>query len=859
MKKAIFLLPVSLLLYSCSNMTDQKYPAGTEISLEWEFTGNNSSPRSHSSAFTLENHSDYSFGDRGWALYFNQQGRDFIPGSVTGHVKIVHVNGDLARITPAAGFHLEPGQSIRMEYDKREWLIKENESPMGPYFVFSDSMGKELAVIPVQDYSIQPFPSLDKIFLPDSSIPLPSAEWVYNRNQHQSLLESGMTGRIIPTPVNMEFHGDKVSLGEGLMIHYQDGLDREAQYLAGMLEIVMGESPAVMESSTGGPNVIHLGLLKEDKKPGSEAYQLTADPENGVIITGGDPAGVFYGIQSLLAMLPLKTWSDPEANIEIDAVTISDAPAFEYRGMHLDIGRNFNDPAVIKKLIRAMAFYKLNKLHLHLTEDEGWRLEIPSLPELTEVGAYRGHTTDNENHLIPAYGSGPVPDPATGTGSGYLSRNEFIEILQFADARHIEVIPEINFPGHARAAIYAMEARYDRLVEEGKLEEAEKYRLIDPDDESRYNSAQNFNDNVVCVCKEAPYLLFETVVDDVIGMYREAGLTLKVLHTGGDEVPLGSWEESPVCNDFLRSHPEIGSAYNLQAYFEGRLLEILEKKNLVMAGWEEIAMKKDDNGRWIPNPEFTGRGMLPYVWNSLDDNLDLGYRLANGGYPVILCNVNNFYFDLAYNHHPAEPGFYWAGYVNTRSAFGFVPYDVYKGTLTDAYGNPYNKEEDFIGMERLKPEAYDNIIGLQGELWSESIKGGEMLEYYYFPKMLGLAERAWSGQAPSGSIKDLVARIEAMNVEWNEFTNVVGQREMPRLDFLFGGFNYRLPPPGAIILDGRLYANIGFPGLAIRYTTDGTEPNMDSPVYTGPVQASGKVTLRSFDTRGRGSRVSVVE
>ncbi|MCK5137604.1 MAG: carbohydate-binding domain-containing protein [Bacteroidales bacterium] len=859
MKKTIFLLTVSLLLCSCNNMTDQKYPTGTGITLEWEFTGNNISPRSHSSVFTLENLSDYSFGDRGWALFFNQQGRDFIPESATGNVKIVHVNGDLARITPTAGFHLEPGQSIRIDYDKRDWLIKENESPMGPYFVFSDSMGNELAVVPVQHYSIKPFPPLDKIFPPESSIPLPSAEWVYDQNLHQSLLESGISGSIIPTPVSTESHGDKVAIGDGLMIHYQDGLDREAQYLAGMLESVMGKDPAVMESTTGGPNIIHLRVLNEDRKLGYEAYQLTAHPENGVIITGGDPAGVFYGIQSLLAMVPLKAWSKPEANIEIDAVTISDAPAFGYRGMHLDIARNFNEPAAIKKLIRAMAFYKMNKLHLHLTEDEGWRLEIPSLPELTDVGAFRGHTTDNKDYLIPAYGSGPVPDTATGMGSGYLSRDEFIEILQFADAHHIEVIPEINFPGHARAAIYAMEARYDRLVEEGKPEEAEKYRLIDPNDASRYNSAQNFNDNVVCVCKEAPYLLFETVVDDVIEMYREAGLTLEILHAGGDEVPHGSWEGSPVCTDFLRSHPEIGSASNLQTYFEGRLFEILKKKNLIMAGWEEIAMKKDDNGRWIPNPEFTDQGMLPYVWNSLDANLDLGYRLANEGYPVILCNVNNFYFDFAYSHHPAEPGLYWGGFVNTRRAFEFVPYDVYKCTLTDAYGNPYNPEVDFFGMERLKPEAHKNIIGLQGELWSETIKGGEMLEYYYLPKMIGLAERAWSGQARWGSIKDIEVRIDAMNRAWNVFSNVVGQREMPRLDYLFGGFNYRLPPPGALIMNGQLYANIDFPGLTIRYTTDESEPNVDSPVYRGPVQVSGKVSLRSFDTRGRGSRISVVE
>jgi hexosaminidase len=161
-------------------------------------------------------------------------------------------------------------------------------------------------------------------------------------------------------------------------------------------------------------------------------------------------------------------------------------------------------------------------------------------------------------------------------------------------------------------------------------------------------------------------------------------------------------------------------------------------------------------------------------------------------------------------------------------------------------------------MERLRPEAYENILGIQGELWSETIKGGEMLEYYYLPKMLGLAERAWSGQPSWASIGDLQERIIAMHEAWNEFACVLGQRELPRLDRLFGGYMYRLPPPGAVIRDGKLYANSAFPGLTIRYTADGSRPDGTSMIYTGPVEATGKMILRTFDTRGRGSRASTV-
>ena len=210
-------------------------------------------------------------------------------------------------------------------------------------------------------------------------------------------------------------------------------------------------------------------------------------------------------------------------------------------------------------------------------------------------------------------------------------------------------------------------------------------------------------------------------------------------------------------------------------------------------------------------------------------------------------------------HHPAERGLYWGGFVNTRSSFDFIPYDVFKCNMADKWGNPYNPATDFVGMEKLKPDAYKQILGLQAELWSETVKGGTMAEYYYLPKLIGFAERAWVGQASWGSISDQGKRVASMDTDWNRFANIVGQREMPRLDYLFGGFSYRIPPPGGVIRDGLLHANVDFPGLTLRYTTDGSEPNADSPLYSEPVEVSGEVMLRSFDTRGRGSRVSVVE
>lgn len=214
--------------------------------------------------------------------------------------------------------------------------------------------------------------------------------------------------------------------------------------------------------------------------------------------------------------------------------------------------------------------------------------------------------------------------------------------------------------------------------------------------------------------------------------------------------------------------------------------------------------------------------------------------------------------DLAYNHHPAEPGHYWGGFVNTRRAFTFAPFNVFSTTLTDRFRRPLDPAR-FEGMEHLDPEARKHIKGLEGPIWSETIKGNEMLEYYYLPKMLGLAQRAWSGQAAWADIADREKRIEAINRDWSAFAYCIGYREMPRLDHIFGGYNYRLPAPGAILQEGLLIVNVDFPGLSIRYTSDGSEPDANSPVYEGPLEANATISLRSFDTRGRGSLTTVLD
>jgi hexosaminidase len=548
-------------------------------------------------------------------------------------------------------------------------------------------------------------------------------------------------------------------------------------------------------------------------------------------------------------------------SIDVAAVDVRDSPRFAYRGLHLDVARNFRGADEVKRLLDLMAFYKLNRFHFHITDDEGWRLEIPDLPELTKVGGHRGHTLDERDCLYPSFGSGPNPDPSASSGSGFYSRAEFIDILRYAASRHIEVIPEIDVPGHARAAIKSMQVRHDRLLAEGSEAEADRYLLNDPEDQSVYHSVQGWNDNVINVCQDSTYAFLEKVIDEVRGIYLEAEVPLHFVHVGGDEVPAGVWEESPRCQA-LATETGISGPGSLTTYFFGRLDDILSSRGLTLAGWEEVGLtgsEEPDSEAKKPNPKFVHRNFVTYVWNSVwgwggEQN---AYKLANAGYRVVLSNASNLYFDLAYGKHPLEPGYYWAGFVETRSAWELIPFDIYRGAEKDVMGNPIDPAR-YRDATRLSSSGRSNILGLQGQLWSENQKTDQITEYLAFPKLMGLSERAWAQPPEWAETPNLERGREMREQAWNYFANLVGRRELPRLDFWHGGVAYRLPPPGASIKDGILTANVAFPGLTIRYSLDGKVPTPESPAYQDPIPVSGEVVLATFDLKGRRSRVSRV-
>jgi hexosaminidase len=809
------------------------------------------------SRLLMVNLGEETLGSENWELYFNQAPRVVVDGSVSENAQLDQLSGDFFRLKPTGSFRLAPGDTAEVSWIGQEWLIKESDAPLGLYFVTYDEEGKEENIIE-PSYEILPFnrPEQVKRHVGEKTL-LPTPMTRFKENATLTMLDPGKLPPVLPAPVKFSALGGNLKLDQQFRIFYEDGLLNEAAYLQSFLQKETGLQLVAVKGNESGANRILLktGQVKVNGT-GREAYNL--EIRDGISITGSDAAGVFYGIQSLLKMVSVDAFQSKSGEIQIPRYRIEDAPAFNYRGMHLDVVRHFHPMEEVKKLLDLMAAYKLNKFLFNFTEDEGWRVEIEELPELTEVGSVRGHTLTEESYLHPSYGSGPDPED-NESGSGFYTRAQFKEIIRYAHDRHIEVIPEVNFPGHSRAAIIAMNARYRRLMDEGKAEEAEAYRLIDPADQSKYFSAQHYTDNTVSVCRESVYRFYETVLDDIIEMYQEAEVPLNMFHAGGDEVPHGAWTASPLCDKFMAENAEYNDPAKLQAYFFSRLLEITEKRGLKVGGWEEVAMIRNDQGQLVVNPVFKDQNVVPYVWNTLSGSQDLGNRLANAGYPVVLCNVTNLYFDLAYNRDPKEPGLYWGGFVDTRKAFELIPYDVLKSMQKDPMGRTYNPEEDFAGLENLKPENRQLVLGLQGQLWSESIRDGEMLQYYYLPKILGLAERAWVGQPSWASTENQNEREQQLEEAWNVFANVLGQRELPRLNHMFGGYNFRVPLPGLQVSAGELQANVLYPGLEIRFTTDGTEPDQNSTLYTGPVKVDGTVKAKAFTPSGHSSRVSETE
>jgi len=845
------------------SLTSCKYSRNRSLeynfSVNWELISNTYSDQTKAKAvFTISNDSKNSLRPSEWTMYFNMAPRTIIPSTDSALADIIQISGDWYKLVPGKNTMLQPGTSVNIYYEFQGWQIKESDAPTGLYFVSHDYRNREEIILPHR-YTITPFTREEQMRRSRNDYePLPTAEYRYYTYQKNYSEKVTPPLPLIPSPFQIEINSDTFVLDDHYSIVYDPELQTEAELLAKKLRDIAGLNLQLLKSpETSGASIVLISKPVTVNGNKKESYHLKAESDE-ITITGSK-TGVFYGIQSLLNLIPYEVYKEKPGQIELPSLHTEDAPRFQYRGLHIDVCRNFQSKEQIMKILDLMAAYKLNVLHLYLAEDEGWRLEIEELPELTEIGSKRGHTLDEKEFLHPSYGSGPFPDSENNYSTGYYSRNDFKEIIQFAHERHINVIPTFNLPGHARAAIEAMEVRFNRLIAEGMITEANEYRLADQEDRSKYISAQYYTDNVVCIGRESVYHFFETVIDDIIKMYHEAGVPLKMIHTGGDEVPEGAWTESPYCSKLLAEHPEIGGQVNLQYYFFTRINEILSKRNLKAGGWEEIALIKNESGNYQVNSEFACGNVIPYIWNNLGESLDLAYRIANAGYPVVLCPVTNFYFDLAYSNDPAEAGLYWGGFIDERDAWEFAPFNMYYTTTKTSMGEPIDIEKEYAGMERLRPDAFDNILGLQAQLWHETIRGGEMMEYYLLPKLISFAERCWSKTSTWENISDREVREESISQDWNQFSYTLFYRELPRLSYLNGGYNYRIPPAGFIIEDGYMKVNAVNQELVIRCTSDGTDPSNDSPIYSQPLPVESIIKLCVFDKAGHSSRVITIE
>ncbi|MFI0408701.1 family 20 glycosylhydrolase [Actinomadura sp. 3N508] len=832
----------------------------------------------HLARLTIDNNDNScALGSAGWALYFNgvRQPTAVLAGEVgdIGRKQLASQglavaradaaqSGDFYALKPADGFKaIAPGERREIDIYFEVWAVHKSDAPSGWTIAYN---GGKPAWVPAKSLLDPTDPKQTKAFSGDKR-PVETAATRYAENTTPKL-DLTLQQSLVPQPLSAKSNGGTIAIGGASPVTAPRELSREAGYLRSALKDVARGRGAPISLSVN-PKLDVDG----DGKADAEGYTLSAT-DKGVQIVGTDAAGVLYGIQTLRQLIPTggyKTAAQGHRawNVSVPQAEIADAPLFGYRGLHIDTGRHFESKQTILKFLDLMSFTKLNKLHLGVTNDEGWRLEIPGLPELTDFGSKRVHDLQEKDGLHQGMGSvndlgggdgvngkarneteanlGQRPTYQgyedntlnfVGKGSGYYTVKDFEEILRYASDRHIEVIPELNFPAHARAAVQSMERRYQK-TNDGT------YRLLDPEDTSKHVSVQYYTDNLANPCLASTYTFLNKVVSEVAKMYGRAGVPFNRLNLGGDEPPgppAGWWSGSPACKKNPDTEGKTGE--QLKELFFGRYNEIAQKHAKTTAGWEDIT---------DPTHKFRLKNFAPLPWQNVWGwgREDWAYRFANEGTPVILAHATNLYMDLAYNKDPDEPGYYWAALVDEESTFTYQPYNVYANATSDRWGNPVTPNPDWT---KLTAEGKKNILGLEAQLWAENGKTPGIREYQAFPKLLGAAERAWNRNTPAP---------EKMGEAWNVFNNTLGQKTFPLLSFykpvgIYGddGVNYRIPLPGAKITDGTLTANVRNPGLEIEYSTDGKTWRL----YTGPVKVGDTALTRTRSADGRTSRISPV-
>ena len=491
-------------------------------------------------------------------------------------------------------------------------------------------------------------------------------------------------------------------------------------------------------------------------------YKIVLDGECKV--QAADEDGVQY------AKVTLENLKRNAGGNELPNLVIEDWPDFGYRGFMLDISRNFTNKDNILKFIDLLAHYKASVFHLHFGDDEGWRVEIPQFPELTTYGAYHEFPYKDENgnytetnYLLPSYNGSVDPKDMNSSANGHLTAAEYVEIVKYAWERRITVIPEFDTPGHSRAAIKAMQAYAERTGDDS-------YLLSDPEDKSEYCSVQYYKDNALNVALPSTYKFIEVVFDQLIAYHKEAGAPIPAIHVGGDEVPHGAWVGSEPCQKIMAERGW-DNIELLKSYYIENVLDIAESRGVKISGWQELVMDLEDHvyERMKKNLYSVN------FWHTGSGNEEYPYKYANDGVPTVLSNMTNTYVDFAYTPDKTERGLSWGGFVDERRSFSLLPFDIYRSVRWDDKGRIRNIEKLPEGKTPLV--AKQNIIGVQAQLWTETVRSFDHVTSYVFPKVCGVFERAWNA-SPSWE-GTTVADDPVFMTELDRYYSTVVDHEMP--------------------------------------------------------------------------------
>jgi len=487
---------------------------------------------------------------------------------------------------------------------------------------------------------------------------------------------------IIPAPAKAEINEGTFSITASTKIILEaSNVEKSAAFLNSYLKAIYGFELKTAKSKDAAVNAIVLNFDRLDNGlPG--AYEMTVDKDK-VYIGGNDEQGVFYGIQTLIQLLP----AEKSNALAVQQCNIIDSPRFAYRGLHLDCGRHFFSVDFIKQYIDFIAMHKMNTFHWHLTEDQGWRIEIKKYPKLTQVGACRNGTIIDHN-------------PGTGNDNkkdcGYYTQQQIKDIVKYAADRYITIIPEIELPGHSSAAI----AAYPQLscFPDSSTVINPKVSWAGSHTGKQVQQSWGVFPDVFCP-SDYTFKFLEDVLDEVVQLFPS-----KYIHIGGDECPKDYWKKSAFCQQLIKDKG-LKDEHELQSYFIGTIEKYLNSKGRQIIGWDEIL-----EGGVAPNATVMS-------WRGEKG----GIEAAQQHHTVIMTPTTYVYFDYAQSKN--EDSLTIGGYLPLETVYKYEP-------LPD----------------QLSEDEKKYIIGAQANVWSEYMSNPAKVEHMIFPRLDALSEVLWSPQ-----------------------------------------------------------------------------------------------------------------